>query len=102
MATWVGKITLSCPSGRVVRKMTGSPDAVIKSATHFDARKAGAGCSVEKIEIIKRGIGAGAPDRREGESPFGGWLRFGKKRSKRHNKKAVALRLFGKRKKRCR
>ncbi len=66
MATWLGKITLSCPSGRVVRKLSGTPDHVIKSASSFDARKAGAGCSVETIEIIKRGIGAGAPDRREG------------------------------------
>lgn len=63
MATWVGKITLACPKGRVVRKLTGSPDDVIKRSTKFSLP----GCDVEKIEIVKRGIGAGAPDRREGE-----------------------------------
>lgn len=72
MATWVGKITLSCPKGVVVRKLTGTPAEVVKRATSYDASKAGAGCSVRAIQIVKRGIGAGARDRYEGESPFDG------------------------------
>ena len=64
MAVWMGKITFACPDGRVVRKITGSPDAVIKRSTSLPAPS---GCSVERIEIVKRGIGAGARDRYEGE-----------------------------------
>jgi hypothetical protein len=61
---WVGKITLSCPSGRIVRKLTGSgPGDVISRSTRFQQP----GCAVEKIEIVKRGLGAGARDRYEGE-----------------------------------
>jgi hypothetical protein len=67
MALWVGRITLTCPKGRVVRKLTGTPDQVIRNATTYDAAKAGAGCAIEKIEIVKRGIGAGHRDRYEGE-----------------------------------
>lgn len=81
MATWVGKITLSCPKGVVVRKLTGTPAEVVKRATSYDASKAGAGCSVRAIQIVKRGIGAGARDRYEGESPFDGSRR--RKRGRR-------------------
>lgn len=63
---WVGKITLACPSGRVVRKLTGSSADVIKRASKFDARVVGDGCSVTRIEIVRRGTGSGAEDRFEG------------------------------------
>jgi len=72
---WVGKITLACPSGRVVRKLTGSSADVISRASKFDPRNVGEGCSVTRIEIVRRGTGSGARDRYEGENPFEGGRR---------------------------
>jgi hypothetical protein len=63
---WVGKITLACPSGRVVRKLTGSgPGDVISRSTRFKLP----GCETQKIEIVKRGVGAGLPDKLWREAP---------------------------------
>jgi hypothetical protein len=57
---WVGKITLACPTGRVVRKLTGNgPGDVISRSSKFQQ----AGCTVEKVEIVKRGVGSGLPDK---------------------------------------
>ena len=71
MATFVGKITLACPGGRVVRKLTGSSADVIARSTRFDPRSVGAGCSVQKVEIVRRGVGVGARDPYTSENPFG-------------------------------
>ena len=60
MATWVGKITLTCPTGHTVRKFSGSPDEILRRVTHYTAP---AGCETKKIEIVKRGVGAGLPDK---------------------------------------
>ena len=63
---WVGKITLACPTGRVVRRLTGSgPGDVISRSTKFKLP----GCSTQKIEIVKRGVGAGLPDKLWHEAP---------------------------------
>ena len=67
---WVGKITLACPTGRVVRKLTGSgPGDVISRSTRFKLP----GCSTEKIEIVKRGVGAGLPDKLFGAKKRARW-----------------------------
>lgn len=89
---WVGKITLKCPSGNVVRRVIGSPDAIIRATTSFDARKVGPGCSVVRAEIVKRGVGAGLPDR---ASTLEGFWPFGKKkRKRRRKKKGLLARMF--------
>ena len=88
MATWVGKITLACPSGRVIRRLSGTPDSVLKRTSNFDASSAGRGCKIAKVELVKRGVGAGLPDKlwHDGLGSMPAWWPFGKKpkSAKRH------------------
>ena len=60
MALWVGKITLMCPTGHTVRRFSGSPDEILRRVTSYTAPT---GCETKKIEIVKRGVGAGLPEK---------------------------------------
>jgi hypothetical protein len=57
---WIAEVTVRCPHGRKKVPVVGpTPSAAIRKGADFNPWSVGSNCSIEGVEIVRRGPGAG-------------------------------------------